>query len=213
MRSSRGPCSGVLLALLWGGPLASPLAAQFIPNLSGVIASPCRLDVVLVTFQDATSRQAGWRHNYHLHDLPHGYMRRVSDGALIPGSTSYKLEDFERLFGTDGAAAFTGTGQRVADNTEELPKVFGSVRAYFEAVSGGRFSLQVRIINPQDARGYPRWVQLPETKGYYADLPTRDPVTVDLNTDYWDDAYDAAQDSIALWYPGSTEYDLNLSQN
>ena len=210
MRSSRGPVSGtVLLALLWGGPLGLPAgrsvctaaesrhseyhqAGRGAGHFPGRHQQRDRLAAQL-----SPARPSAW--------LPSQDFRRGTDPGI---DQCYKLADFQCLFGTDGAAAFTGTGQRVANNTEELPKVFGSVRAYFKAVSGGRFSLQVRIINPQDARGYPRWVQLPETRGYYADLPRRASGTGASNTDYWDDAYDAAQDSIGLWYPGSTEYDL-----
>ena len=202
-----GPVSrAILLALVGGVFLAAPLAAQFTPRLQDLITSPTKLDVVLVTFQDATTTQAGWTYDYHLHDLPHGYSRRASDGALLPGDDSYKMEDWQRLFGTPGAAAFDGKGVTVANGREALPEVFGSLREYFEDVSGGDFILQVRIINPQDANGYPRWVQLPETKGFYGEI--------DGGTDrrratrYWDDARAAAQDSIALWYPGTTDYDL-----
>ncbi len=133
----------VLLALLWGGfGAVPPAAAQFTPALQDVIVSPCKLDVVLVTFQDATSKQTGWSYDYQDYDLPHGYS--VVNGKLVPGDDSYKLDDFKRLFGTYDAAAFVDTGVRVGgtgDNGEVLPELFGSVRAYFEAVSGGRFDL------------------------------------------------------------------------
>ena len=139
---------------------------------------------------------------YDTHDLPHGYSVN-SDGALVPGTTtSYQLEDFERLFGTDGADAFVGGDVRVAGGAEALPEVFGSVSAYFAAVSGDRFDLQVRIINPEDDDGYPRWVQLPETKGFYGELAGG------RTTRYWDDARDTAQDSVRAWYPGTTDYDI-----
>ena len=201
-----GPVSrAILLALVGGGFLAAPLAAQFTPRLQDLITSPTKLDVVLVTFKDATKKKASWTYPYHKHDLPHDYSRRKSDGALIPGDDSYKMEDWQRLFGTPGAADFEGKGVTVANGREVLPEVFGSLRQYFEDVSGGRFILQVRIINPQDANGYPRWVQLPKTKGYYGELDGRN---LDDENVYWEDAHDAAQDSIALWYPGTTDYDL-----
>ena len=207
MRPSAYPVTrAVLLALLWGGfGAVPPAAAQFTPALQGVIASPCTLDVVLVTFQDATSKQTGWSYDYHNYDLPHGYS--IVNGKLTPGDNSYKLVDFKRLFGTSDAAAFSGKGVRVGgtgDDGEELPELFGSVRAYFEAVSGGRFDLQVRVINPQDENGYPRWVQLPETKGFYAEIRKG----TKNETQYWDDAHTAAMAAIRGWYPGSTEYDL-----
>ena len=171
-----GPVSWtILLALVGGGFLAAPLAAQFTPRLQDLITSPTKLDVVLVTFKDAPKKKASWTYPYHKHDLPHDYSRRKSDGALIPGDDSYKMEDWQRLFGTPGAADFEGKGVTVANGREVLPEVFGSLRQYFEDVSGGRFILQVRIINPQDANGYPRWVQLPKTKGYYGELDGRKP--------------------------------------
>lgn len=66
-----------------------------------------------------------------------------------------------------------------ATELAEPTQVFGSLREYFEDVSGGRFTLQVRIINPQDARGYPRWVQLNRNKSREENI-------------YWEDAHDAA---------------------
>ena len=202
----------VLLAMLSAGFLTvPPVAAQFTPALQDVIASPCKLDVVLVTFQDATEatrKQSGWSFEYDEYDLPHGYS--VVDGELRPGDNSYKLDDFKRLFGTSGAATFVTTEQTkvrvggTGNNGEVLPEVFGSVRAYFEAVSGDQFDLQLRIINPSDANGYPRWVQLPETKGFYAEISRGD----DDDTRYWDDAHTAAMAAIRGWYPGSTDYNL-----
>ncbi len=62
----------------------------------------------------------------------------------------------------------------------------------------------MRIINPPDANGYPRWVQLPQTKDYYTEIRDGD----DSETQYWDDAHTAAMAAIEGWYPESTEYDL-----
>ena len=63
----------VLLAMLSAGFLTvPPVAAQFTPALQDVIASPCKLDVVLVTFQDATEatrKQSGWSFEYDEYDL------------------------------------------------------------------------------------------------------------------------------------------------
>ncbi len=68
--------------------------------------SPCTLDVVLVTFQDATTSADGY--DYHLQDRPHG----SNDGGAYPDpDSSYTLRDFERLFsgGYDGLPDFVGT--------------------------------------------------------------------------------------------------------
>ena len=206
MRPGAIASRAVLLTLFWAGSLS---AQQPVYDLRSSWTSPCTLDVVLVTFKDttgiwssySTSCQGGEQCDYDTHDLPHGYTINA-DGALDPGTTSYQLEDFERLFGTDGADAFVGGDVRVADGAEALPEVFGSVSAYFAAVSGDRFDLRVRIINPEDDGGYPRWVQLPETKGYYGEE------SISRMARYWADARDTAQDSVRAWYPGTTEYDI-----
>ena len=168
------------LALLW----AASLEAQ--PTTSDYSVSPCTLDVVLITFED-TSASAG-RYDYHDYDLPHDYTR-ASDGALSPGDSSYTMDDFERLFSggygysvngetPESIPAFTGTGQTVANGRETLPEVFGSLRHYFHDTSGGAYELHVRILN-LERDGYPVWVQVPETKGFYAERRgvRRDPVT------------------------------------
>ena len=186
--------------------------------------SPCTLDVVLVTFRDATERAGGY--DYHDHDLPYGYTRQRA-----PTSSSYRLRDFERLFngGYDSLRdlAFVGdtvtVGNRMT-NRDTLPEVFGSVRAYFDSISTnpnarpdsgppGVFQLHMRMINPADSRGYPRWVELPQTKAYYADIDANDRgLTVDgrrRGNLFWDDAERAAQDSVAnRWYPNTTAYDI-----
>ena len=207
MRPSGLVSRAVLLTLVWAGSLP---AQQPVYDLGNSWTNPCTLDVVLVTFKDTTGVWPTYSRScnndraqcdYDTHDLPHSYSRRASDGALMPGTTSYQLEDFERLFGTDGAMGFVDTDVTVADGTEELPEVFGSLRAYFAAVSSGRFELRVRIINRQDANGYPRWVQLPETKGFYGELTWPD-------SRYWDDARRTAQDSVRAWYPGTTAHDI-----
>ena len=129
--------------------------------------SPCTLDVVLVTFQNATARAPGETYDYHLHDRPHG---SNDDGTYPDPDSSYTRRDFERLFsgGYEGLPDFVGTNQTVA-NGHRLPAVFGSVRDYYHQVSNGLFQLHVRLINPDDGTGYPRWVELPQTKGHYAE--------------------------------------------
>ncbi|MCY3736201.1 MAG: hypothetical protein OXG13_07345 [Gemmatimonadaceae bacterium] len=88
MTTSRWSILGVLLALWWAGSLEAQ-------RLGNAWTSPCTLSVVLVTFKDTTARHEGAanvpadRYNYHDHDLPHGY-RVNRDGALVPGTSSYK---------------------------------------------------------------------------------------------------------------------------
>ena len=91
----------------------------------------CTLDVVLVTFKDTTDKRDADTLDYHLHDLPYKYTQH---GA--PGDSSYKLDDFERLFngGYDAATVFFGDTVTVA-NSDTLPAVFGSVRAYYDSMS------------------------------------------------------------------------------
>ena len=72
-----------------------------------------------------------------MHDLPYKYTQH---GA--PGDSSYKLADFERLFNGgydengayDAATVFFGDTVTVA-NSDTLPAVFGSVRAYYDSMS------------------------------------------------------------------------------
>ncbi|MCY4603962.1 MAG: hypothetical protein OXE49_06990, partial [Gemmatimonadetes bacterium] len=166
--------------------------------------SPCTLDVVLVTFDDATERAGGY--DYHLHDRPHG---SNDDGAYPDPDSSYTLREFERLFsgGYDSLqdSALVGNTVKVAKGNHTLPEVFGSVRAYFDEISNGDFELRVRMINPADSQGYPRWVELPQTKEHYAEIDRGDEHRHDL---FWDDAQRAAQDSVNLWYPDTTAYDI-----
>ncbi len=58
-----------------------------------------------------------------------------------------------------------------------------TVRAYFDSVSNGRFVLNVRMINPVDSGGYPRWIELPGTKAEYARI------TINNRTRRPDDGY------------------------
>ena len=108
--------------------------------------SPCTLDVVLVTFQDATTSPDS-TYDYHLHDRPYGKV----GGRLT--TASYRRHDFLRMLAGGYHEAgghptpFVGRNVTVA-NTHRLPEVFGSVRAYFDSVSNGAFQLHVRIVNP-----------------------------------------------------------------
>ena len=211
MKASR-PALPVLLALLlWSDAVA---AQSFVGSRRYNWTSPCTLSVVLVTFKDTVGFHPGSTApgragtpdyvNYHDHDLPHDYMVNAA-GALVPGDSSYKMEDFRRLFSggkrydysVNGEAPrrpapFVGDTVHVANRTQKLPEVFGSLRKYFDVISGGRFELRVRILNKEDRRGYPVWVQLPETKGYYAER-------FDDDDEYWDDAHAAIRDSVTAW--------------
>ena len=156
------------------------------------------LDVVLVTFQDATTGTGV----YHLHDRPYG----TNPGESA--DSSYTLRDFERLFsgGYGTLPDFVGTNQTVGGG-HVLPEVFGSVRAYFDSVSNGMFQLNVRMINPVDSQGYPRWIELPRPKAEYAVIeinePSRRPDGRRWRDLFWDDAYETAMDSVRCWNPSS----------
>ncbi|MCY3738675.1 MAG: hypothetical protein OXG13_19915 [Gemmatimonadaceae bacterium] len=210
----------VPLVLLWVGSLEAQSGV-----LQSAWTSPCTLDVVLVTFQDTTARHEGGRNargdtiwadafNYHHHSRPHGY-DRTRDGALVPGASSYRMEDFRRLFSGDydysvngetarRPAPFVGDTVHVANRTQRLPEVFGSLRHYFHQVSGGDFELHVRILNQerynaQQGGYYPVWIELPETKGYYAER-------FSANDEFWLDAEMAMRDSVRAWGLDPTTY-------
>ena len=131
---------------------------------------------------------------------------------MQPEGTSYRRSDFLRLFSGgyvengdyDEVTAFVGTTATVAGN-HTLPEVFGSVRAYYDSVSNGAFQLHARLINPAaDNQDHPRWVELPETKGHYAEIDGRDHQVINGQRQrdlFWDHAYDAAWDSVRCWSP------------
>ena len=190
-------------------------------SLTAGTTSPCTLDVVLVTFRDATAPPPMSRTDcgsattpeacaYHNYDRPYGDNPGESS---IHADSSYTRRDFERLFsgGYDGLPDFVGTNETVGAG-HRLPEVFGSVRAYYDSVSNGAFQLHVRIINPADDQGYPRWVELPETKAHYAEIEIDDRnnrLGGGTRGDwFWDDAYTAAQAAVDVWYPDTDEYDL-----
>ena len=146
------------LVLLWAGTLHAQAG-----RLRSAWTSPCTLSVVLVAFKD-TNGDVGLVDNYC---------------ALVPGTSSYTMDDFKRLFSggyhysvhdeaPELIPAYTGT-PTVADNndgvSETLPEVFGSLRHYFHEVSGGAFELHVRTgqLAPQGPAPVPRPPQ-----GYYA---------------------------------------------
>ena len=74
-----------LLVVLGGGSLR----AQGHPQTWN---TPCTLDVVLVTFRDTTAARPNVSYDYHDYDLPYGY---TTQG--VPGNSSYRLRDFQRL--------------------------------------------------------------------------------------------------------------------
>ena len=192
-------CATALLSVLW----AHSVRAAGSPD---TWRSPTTLDVVLVTFEDETAANpmtprscGGARCDYHNHDLPYGY-----NANREPSNSSYLLRDFERLFvggyddmgNYDAGTVFVGDTVTVANY--DLPQeVFGSVRAYYDSLSNGAFVLNVRMINPTDEDGYPRWIELPETKAHYAEISIYSRNSEDL----WDDAYATAMDSVRCWNP------------
>lgn len=128
-------CYGSALVLL---SLACPLWPRA-ADLSHTWTSPCKLDVVLVRFADGTPpTEDTLGHNDH--DIPHGGTLRIVPATAtspqtdewIPGTTSYTLDDFKRLFGVSGTS-FSGTDLTVANGEEDLPHVFGSVADYYNS--------------------------------------------------------------------------------
>ena len=184
----------LLISILWeSGAYGRGSTQTWIPATTS--APSCTLDVVLVTFDDATTQAGGY--DYHLYDRPHG----SNDNGTYPDpDSSYTLRDFERLFigGYEPLQdlPFVGDTVHVANGRYRLPhEVFGSVRAYYDSVSNGTFQLHVRMINPADANGFPRWVELPQTKSHYAEI------NLGNNHQFWTDAYEAAWDSVRCWNP------------
>ncbi len=169
-----------LLPVLWAYS-AEAAGSAFTGRASTTAETfPCTLDVVLVTFQDATTGSG----NYHLYDRPYG----TNPGE--PAGSSYTRSDFERLFVGD---TVTVAGGHV------LPEVFGSVRAYYDSVSNGDFELNVCMINPAGEDGYPRWIELPHTKAHYAEI-TSIPLSR-THQEFFDELYDTGMDSVRCWNP------------
>ena len=195
----------LLISILWeSGAYGRGSTQTWIPAATTPPAPSCTLDVVLVTFDDATTPAGGY--DYHEHDRPYG----TNPGQDM--GDRYTLRDFERLFigGYESLQdlPFVGDTVHVANGRYRLPyKVFGSVRAYYDSVSNGAFQLHVRMINPADDQGYPRWVELPRTKAHYAEIdlddfnPRTDDPTRIRNNWFREDAYAAAWDSVRCWNP------------
>lgn len=154
-------------------------------SLTHTWTSPMNLSVVLVKFQDEPP-SANRPNNYEDHDTPHGWTKTAT-GSWIPGQDAYTLDDFKRLFGQSGT--FTGTTVTVAKGREALPEVFGSLADYFTHVSGGQLQLQVTVLNDgmDEAQysDYPKWIELPQTKWYYAEMDGA----------FWKDAYKTTVDA------------------
>ena len=113
-------------------------------------ADACTLDVVLVTFRDATGSNTDLAHedsyDYHDDDRPWGEVGQGANRRLT--AASYRRRDFLRLLagGYDAGGHPTplvGDTVTVANN-HRLPLVFGSVRAYFDFVSNGAFHLRAQ---------------------------------------------------------------------
>jgi hypothetical protein len=62
----------------------------------------------------------------------------------------------------------------------------------------GKFQLHVRLVNPDDGDGYPRWIELPRTKADYARIASDNRRLKDR---FWDDAYNAAWNAVQCWNP------------
>ena len=77
-------------------------------SLTTAMAFPCTLDVVLVTFLEATTPAGGY--DYHEHDRPYGDNPGESSDEA---DSSYTRRDFERLFsgGYDTSAEFAFCGR------------------------------------------------------------------------------------------------------
>ncbi len=146
---------------------AMPLMAQRI-DLQHTWSSPMKLYVVLVKFKDVSENHDKDKHGHSEHDTPYGWSKN-SDGEWEPGDDAYTLEDFQKLFGESGAPSFKGTGITVADGNEDLPEVFGSVKDYYDEMSGGDLDLQVEVVNDpmDDHEEYPEWIELPRSRWYY----------------------------------------------
>ena len=172
-------------------------------------AHACTLDVVLVTFLDADSSSTNAVHqnsyDYHDYDRPWGEVAQGENRRLT--AASYRRHDFLRMLaggydvgGHPEPFVTPERGNITVANGHPLPTVFGSVRAYFEAMSNGAFHLHVRIVNPPAAGtgDFPRWIELPDTKEYYAELLDGE--------DFWNAAYQATLDSLSLpdpaWHTG-----------
>ena len=82
----------LLLSILWeNGAYGRGSAQTWVPATAS--APSCTLDVVLGTFDDATTPAGGY--DYHLHDRPYG----TNPGEQL--TDRYTRRDFERLFNNE----------------------------------------------------------------------------------------------------------------
>ena len=201
----------VLVQTLWASAVeARGSAMTGRASLMAGTTFPCTLDVVLVTFRDATSQASGTAYDYHNHDRPHG---SNDDGTYPDPDSSYTRREFERLFsggyGSLGDSALVGDNVRVAKGNHLLPKVFGSVKAYYDSMSNGAFDLHVRMINTKNG-DYPRWIELPRTKAGYDTIASDD---TRRGNRFWDEAYKAAWDSVQSWNANIERYSITYLPN
>ena len=116
--------------------------------------NPCDAYVVMVTFRDAPN----W-YETHGGDRPWGYSWDLFN-RFFNGGYRVGIEDISRYTGQINHAP---TGQ-----TPEVLRVFGSLRAYFHEVYGEDV-IEFEILNREDtATRQPIWLELPETKEFYA---------------------------------------------
>ncbi len=126
-------------------------------------------------------------------DLPHGW---VAGSPPTPGDDAYTMEDFERLFGVEDAPGFGETDtQSVADGNEPLPELYGSIKDYFDHLSGGEYDLTIKILNPEDSEGYPKWLTINRAKSHYLNLfhPDRQ---------FYEHSIEKLEMMMPRWYPG-----------
>ena len=117
--------------------------------------APCDVYVVMVGFEDEVPDTASVYAGY---DQPWGYPMAL----------------FNQFFngGYDNVPAYTGPIAHTAVDTTNNLTVFGSLRAYFHQVHGEDI-LRFHILNAcedgcADPDDQPIWIQLPETKEWYA---------------------------------------------
>ena len=122
----------LLISILWeSGAYGRGSTQTWVPATTS--APSCTLDVVLVTFDDATMLAGGY--DYHLHDRPYG----TNPGEQL--TDRYTLRDFERLFigGYDSLPDFVDTTQTVANGDTLVVWVGG--------LSGGGIEITVRNVS------------------------------------------------------------------
>ena len=122
---------------------------------------------------------------------PQGWVNGLSTDS------AYTMEDFQRLFGEAGAPGFGTTDvHSVAETTEPLPTLYGSVKDYFEYLSGGEFTIVPKVLNPSNAQGYPMWLELDKPRSHYTAAGTSE-----HDRDIFEDAFAALKPAMQEWYP------------